>query len=107
MLACVSCSCGGAEPLIRSTLKEAGIKNWLNLPIHSGKEKTLLFLESLPIGYRKTLQWGALYSHVQNHSSYAVIIGYDDKRFRWADVAMGDLKSKLDGEAIAKQFEVC
>ena len=98
------CNCSGSEGLVRSTLKEAGIVDWLEPPIVKGKNLSLQTLNQFPEYYKELPQWGALYASINNRSSFAVIVGYDQDDFRWADVAMGDIKSKLDGEVIATKY---
>lgn len=104
MILLLACQCGGVVPLIRGVLKESGIDNWLDEPIYQGKRRSIEILEQFPDYYKGLLQFGALYDHISNHSSFAVIVGYDADNFRWADVSMGDIKSKLDGEIIATNF---
>lgn len=105
MILLLACNCGGVIPLLRGVLREAGVENWLDAEVYQGKKYALETLEQFPEYYRNLPQWGALYDSINNRSSFAVIIGYDQDNFRWADVAMGDLKSSLDGQIIAKQFE--
>ena len=105
MILLLACNCGGVVPLLRGVLKEAGCDGWLDVPVYQGKKYALETLEQFPEYYRKLPQWGALYDSINNRSSFAVVIGYDKDNFRWSDVVMGDLKSNLDGQIIAKQFE--
>lgn len=104
MLLLLGCSCSGVDGLLRGALRDAGITDWLDPPIVKGKKKSLETLTQFPEYYRNLPQWGALYDSINTRSSFAVVIGYDAEQFRWADVAMGDLKSKLDAEVIASHF---
>lgn len=105
MLILLVCNCGGAEPLARSVLKEAGVKDWLTTSLVRGHKNCLEWINKLPSTTRNLDVTDALFMMIKNKSKFAVVVGYDDDHFRWADVANGDLKSKLDGQVIAKQFE--
>ena len=105
MLILLVCNCGGAEPLARSVLKEAGVKDWLVTSLVRGNKNCLEWINKLPSATRNLDVVDALFMMIKNKSRYAVIVGYDDEHFRWSDVANGSIKAKLDGEVIAKQFE--
>ena len=104
MILLVACTCSGVNPLIRSVLKEANHPNWLEEPIYQGKTKVLDILSQFPDYYKTLPEYGALLDSINNRSSFAVVIGYDEDRFKWADVAMGDIRSKLDAGVIVSHF---
>lgn len=105
MLTLLVCNCGGAEPLARSVLKEAGVNDWLTTPLIKGNKNCLEWLNKLPTELRTMDVVDALFMMIKNHGRFAVVVGYDGEHFRWSDVASGNIKAKLDGEVIAKQFE--
>lgn len=104
MILLLTCSCNGVIPLMRGTLRSAGIQDWLDYPIYQGKKYALQTLDQFPDYYKNLPEWGALYNSIERRSSFAVVVGYDANNFRWADIAMGDIKSKIDGEVIIKGF---
>ena len=105
MLILLVCDCGGAEPLARSVLKEAGVADWLTTSLVRGHKNCLEWINKLNGDLRNGDKADALFMMIKNKSRFAVVAGYDDDHFEWADVSNGDIKSKLDGQIIAKQFE--
>ena len=104
MILLLACSCSGVVPLLRGVLREAGHSGWLDYPVYQGKQEALKTLDQFPDFYKQLPEFGALRGSISNRSSFAVAIGYDKDTFRWADVAMGDLKSKLDAEVIVRDY---
>ena len=104
MIAVVTCTCGGAEGLARTALKNGGYPDWLNTPIAQGKSQTKYVLESLKARYEDVSSYKALKAHVENRGRYVVIIGYKDKTFAWTDISRGSLKDRLDAEILVKEF---
>ena len=102
MILCISCDCGGAEPLIRRALQESGYKNWLTEPIYRGKSETSRVLEQV-FGDR-FFEINALKQYLKTSSSYAIVIGANDKQAIWADLGRGDIKSKMDAISIVDAF---
>lgn len=105
MLILLACQCGGSEPMVRSTLQSAGVKDWLKVPVKKGKQASLDWMDMCPDYIKSTLEWGALRNFIVNHGKFAVVVGYNDHIFKWSDVAAGSLQAKLDAEVIAKKFE--
>ena len=99
-LAVVTCLCGGSESLVRNYLHSIGYPEWMNIPIHQGKEKSLAVLNQLPPAPEKEM----LQSLLKNAGKWAVIIGYDDGSMRWSDIAHGGTKTKIEAELVVKTF---
>ena len=104
MILLLACSCSGVIPLLRGVLKEAGHSGWLDYPVYQGKHDALKTLDQFPDYYKKLPEYGALCDSIKRRSQFAVVIGYDKDRFKWADVAMGDIRAKLDAEVIVSHF---
>lgn len=104
MIKILTCQCSSAEPLVRRALQEAGVADWLGIDVHKGKEHAQLILSRFPEPYHDLLAYRALESYLANASSFAVIVGYDDQSFYWADVHSGAPADWLQGQAILKQF---
>ena len=104
MIAVVTCACGGAEEMARSVLKNGGFGNWLKMPIARGKEQTEYVMNSLRGRYGSNDKFKALDSYYKGRSSYIILIGYDKGEFKWADVARGTIKERLDGEILVRDF---
>lgn len=103
MLAIVGCKCHNGVTMSQRVLHEAGVTNWLEVPSYRGREASLAFLDTL--GDVKDMTGKlSLRSFLQNSGSYSVIIGYNDTRGVWVNVGRGDLRSRMDGVAIAKAF---
>ena len=99
-IACCGCQCGSTDSLIRNTLKNGGYEEWLNVPIAKGKSQSRSLLSSLP----QLPEIRMLDSFLERASKWAVIIGWDGESCRWADVAHGGVKSKIEAEFIIKEF---
>lgn len=104
MIAVVTCTCGGAESLARTALKNGGHPDWLNTPIAQGKNQTKYVLESLKNRYENISSYQALVDHVNKKGRYVVIIGYKDKVFAWTDISRGSIQDRLDAEILVKEF---
>lgn len=104
MLTCLRCDCAGSEGLLRTVLYNAKIPNWNEVEVIVGEKASLAWLNSLSDTYRKTMDWGALRSFLSGRGRFAVIVGYDDTNFTWADVSLGNIKARLDGEILAARF---
>lgn len=104
MIAIITCACGGAEEMARSILRQADYKDWLKMPIAKGKDQSKYVMDSLRGKYQNDDNFKALDGYYPNRSSYIVIIGYDKGVFKWADVARGKIKERLDGELIVRDF---
>ena len=96
----VTCNCGSVEQLARSFLKKAGYAEWLTVPVHHGKEKTLNALYNMP----QFPEVDMLRSYLQNVSKYVVIIGWNQEGCRWTDIVRNADKSRIEGEFIVKTF---
>lgn len=104
MIKILTCECSSAEPLVRRALQEAGIPDWLSIDVHKGKEHAQLILSRFPAPYHALLAYRALESYLANASSFAVIVGYDDRTFYWADIHSAAPKDWMDAQSILKRF---
>lgn len=102
MISVVACHCGSSESLARSFLKSVGYPGWMDITIHSGKEKSMSVLNQLPPAPEKEM----LENFLSNASKWVVIIGYDDQNMRWSDIAHGGAKTKIEAEMVVKNFQV-
>lgn len=102
MLCC--CECGAAEPLGRQVAMQAGITNWMAIPLHKGVEHCLTVLDRFPEPYKQLLAHRALCDFIRQGGTFVVAIGYDDEYFYWANVASGSPADMMDGGAILKRF---
>ena len=98
------CDCGGAERLIRKVFSDAGIQNWLNVPIYKGKARFKEFFNDCPDEYKNTLEMGALNQYITNASKFTVVLGMKNGHICWADSSAGDIKSRLDAQVICEKF---
>lgn len=103
----VTCSCGGAVPMVRKVFKKAGIENWLDIPVYEGKRGLREFCESLTEVQKSMYGYEVLMTHLENKGSYAIVVGISNDEFRWADIKGGGIKDKLDAEIIAQDFAIC
>lgn len=105
MLIILTCTCGNAENMARSILKEANINDWLGIPITKGKQKSLDVLNGMSRKARLQREWQELYAIVTTRGRFVLFIGINGDLIRFADAANGDIKSKLDAQIIAKNFQ--
>lgn len=104
MIAVITCACGGAEEMARSILRQGEYEDWLKMPIAKGKDQSKYVMDSLRSRYQNNDNFKALDAYYPGRSSYIVVIGYDKDNFKWADVARGKIKERLDGEIIVRNF---
>ena len=101
MLKVVSCQCGSSDNLIRGKMAKFRCNQALTIPIIKGKEKSLSALNTLP----QFPEVADLRLHIEAHSKWAIIIGYDDERLKWVDLANGSyLKNDVDAELLLAHF---
>lgn len=100
-IACISCTCGSVDRLIRSRLDQFGYRDALTIPITRGKDKSKSFLNTIP----QHDEVDMLRSYLNGASKYAVVIGYDDDAMRWVDLANGKaIVNNVDLEKILEYF---
>lgn len=100
MIAACSCLCGGSESLVRNFLHSVGYPDWMSIPIHQGKEKSMALLNQLPPAPEKEM----LQSLLRGASKWAVIIGYDQDSMKWSDISHNGPKSRIEAEFVVKNF---
>lgn len=101
MIACVACTCGSIDKLIRSRLEHYGYRDFLTIPIVRGKDKSISAINSLP----QFPEMQMAIEHLKSCSKYAIVIGYDDSSCRWVDLANGSgVKNGIDLELILQHF---
>lgn len=101
MIACVACTCGSVDKLIRGKLEFFGYRDFLTIPIARGKEKAKSALNTLP----QHPAMDMLRSHLSSASRFAVIIGYDGNDCRWVDIANGKaVQNNIELEMLLDRF---
>lgn len=103
MLAILGCMCHNGITSSQRVLQQAGIVNWLEVPTYQGKEKALAFADQLGEA-RDLLGRETLRGFLEHNGAYSIIVGYNEHRKVWVNVGRGDMRSKLDGQAIAQAF---
>lgn len=98
----VACQCGSSNSKARSFLKSAGYQDWLNISIYQGREKSLSALNRLPYTPEKEM----LQSFLKGASKWVVIIGYDQNKMKWSDIAHNGQKSRIEAEFIVHNFGI-
>lgn len=104
MLKFLSCACSSAEPLLRGLLQEANFADWLYVPLHKGREHCLSVLDGFPAPFQALLAFQALVKFIEEHSSYAIVLGYDDTTFYWVDISRNAPKEKAEARAVLERF---
>ena len=99
-LAVCTCLCGGGESLVRNFLHSVGYPDWMNIPIHQGKEKSITLLNQLPPVPEKEM----LRSLLRDASKWAIIIGYDQGSMKWSDISHNGPKSRIEAEFVVKVY---
>lgn len=101
MIRIVACHCGSSDSLVRNFLKSINYDDWLNIPIEKGREKSLSVINQLPPASEKEM----LKNFLKNASKWAVVIGWDETSMRWSDIAHSWPKSKIEAEALIRNYE--
>lgn len=101
MIACVACTCGSVDKLIRRKLEFFGYRDFLTIPITRGKDKAKSVLNTLPQHDGIDM----LREHLAKCSRFAVVIGYDDGDCRWVDIANGKaVQNNVELELLLQRF---
>lgn len=104
MILLLACECSSAEPLARGVAQEAGIRDWLTLPLHKGKEHALTVLSHFPEPFKRLLAFRALEDHISRGGTFVVVVGYDDEYFYWSDIHSNAPSDRMDAITILKRF---
>lgn len=100
-LLCVACTCGFSDKLIRTRLEHYGYADSLTIPIVRGKERSKKALDTIP----QHPEVSMLRSHLAKSSKFSVVLGYDNDRCRWVDLANGKaVQNNIDLEFIVRDF---
>ncbi len=101
MIAVVACHCGSSDTLLRGKMSKFHYSGAMTVPIIKGKEKSLSRLNSLP----QFPELNELRAYISGHSKWAIIIGYDEERIKWVDLANGTyIKNDVDAELLLQHF---
>ena len=101
MIAVVACQCGSSDTLLRGKMSKFHYSGALTVPIIKGREKSYSKLNTLP----QFPEVREIRAHIEGHSKWAIIIGYDDERMKWVDLANGSyLKNDVDAELLLQHF---
>ena len=100
MIAVIACMCGSSDNLARNFLRSIKYPDWLNTPIHRGREKSKSFLNQLPSCPEKDM----LANLLKNASKWVIIIGYDEQSMKWSDISHNGPKSRIEAEFVVKTF---
>lgn len=101
MLMVLTCLCGGVENLSRRVLQRAGHPDYMKVPIHKGREKSLAALNTIP----QFQELEPLRNFLKEHTRYAVVLGFNDKGCRWANAASPNAKEVVDTELIIDKYK--
>lgn len=96
----ITCRCGSTESLARNFLHSVGYPEWMDIPVHQGKENSLAILNQLPYTPEKEM----LQAFLKNASKWVVIIGYDQDSMKWSDIAHNGQKSRIEAEFIVDAY---
>ena len=96
----ITCRCGSTESVARNFLRSVDYADWMNIPIHQGKENSLAVLNQLPPTPEKEM----LQSLLKNASKWIVIIGYSQDSMRWSDISHNGPKSRREAEMVVRTF---
>lgn len=103
MIAALICFCPTAEPKAYKFLQQF-VENWMDVPVYRGSKACKEFLDKFkdyPMGPESSYE---LQKFISKSSKYIAIVGWDEKKIRWADIAHNSAKSKIDAENIIYQF---
>ena len=100
MIAAVTCQCGSVDSLVRNFLHSAGYKDWLSIPIKRGRDQSLSVANILPPSVEKDI----LIDFLKSAGKWAIIIGYDNEKCKWSDIAYNGPKSRIEAEFVVRAF---
>lgn len=97
----LTCMCGGVENLSRNVLRRNGDPNYMSTPLYRGRDKSLSALNTIP----QFPELDVLRQFLKAHTKYAIVLGYDDKSFRWANMVSAHVDEKIDAELIIDKYK--
>lgn len=101
MILCVACACGSSDSLIRKKLRLSGYPDWLKIKVYQGKDKSLSALSTI----QPYPEVALLKNYIESNSRYAVILGCNESKCRWSDVASANPKESIEAELIVRHFQ--
>lgn len=104
-LALVLCNCHNAAPIAYGVLQEAGVKDYLSVPVYKGQQKSREFLDSFSPEHKELEDWKEASRIVNCRSSYSIIVGYNENGIVCAEVGHGQASDRADGLVIAQKFQ--
>lgn len=101
MLTLLVCNCHNSETKGRRALEMAGVTDYMGVPCYKGRQAGRNYLDTYHDDALENVR--TLKAYIANHTKYAIIIGYDDHRFEWAD-SLGAMDASIRAETIAQVF---
>lgn len=100
-LALLICNCHSSETSGRKVLERAGLTDYMSVPCYKGRQAGRVYLDTYHDNADANVR--SLKAYIANHTKYAVVVGFDGKRFEWAD-GLGGMESGVRAETIAQVF---
>lgn len=104
MIAILACRCGSSLPTARKFLQTNNVEDWMEIPVHLGKDNSLKFLARFSDDTEGYPSLTALRNLIRGSARFIVILGYNDEREEWADISHGNMKDKADAQLILERF---
>lgn len=95
MLAMLACHCASAPNKAYSFLQEHHISRYMAVPLLQGdKAKSFAKAHSSP----------ELFTYIDNHSSYVIVVGYDSLSLEWEDINNAPEDILIRAELLLSRF---
>lgn len=101
---CLRCDCKGTEGLLRKAMRNGGYIDWMDEPMFVGRHGVDDFERRLSETLKNDSATMAMLEFARTSGTYAIVYGARAGKTIWANVADGDLKSRLDAELIVEKF---
>lgn len=100
MIRMLICNCPSG-PTKAYKFLEPLVENWLDVPMYKGRQKCIDFL-------LKFSDYGPIpneaINFIMKSGKFVIVVGWNDYKFRWADIGHGKVENSLDAEQIVREF---
>lgn len=100
MITMLICNCHNG-PVKAYKFLEPIVENWIDVPMHRGREECNKFLDSFQDYGNGPSE---ISKFMMEHGKYIIVVGWDSVTFRWADISHGQGRNQADAELIVRKF---
>lgn len=89
-----TCNCGGAEPMARRFLRDAGVADYMSVPLYQGQKAEKRASEIEP----------SLIEFMHHRTGFVIVVGHDHEELMWENIGNNDIPARVRAELIVSRF---